>query len=224
LNVTQPIVAAVGPARPRSQLAERQVEIIAYDEQALGWQLVEVHQLTNALPAQVHEGLRFHQQDLLGAFHPLGNLGMKSRLKTPNIRPGGERVDHSKTDIMPRAVIAAARIAKADHRLHFGEQAVGSRQYAVGNVLPAAYCLLPTAHYSPSGSSAAGLRVMTSGSAVSPATGAATTTASGSMAFAVTWTTITSGSSIALTPSGSAMSRTWIAWSICNSPTFTRID
>src|SRR5262245_55237222 len=53
LNVTQPIVAAVGPARPRSQLAERQVEIIAYDEQALGWQLVEVHQLTNALPAQV---------------------------------------------------------------------------------------------------------------------------------------------------------------------------
>src|SRR5262245_63873836 len=49
--------------------------------------------------------------------------------------------------------------SKADHRLHFGEQAVGSRQYAVGNVLPASYCLLPTAHYSPSGSSAAGLRV-----------------------------------------------------------------
>src|SRR5262249_31295800 len=121
LNVPQPVVAAVGPAGTCSQLAKRQVEIIAHDEQVLGWQLVEVHQLTNALPAQVHEGLRSHQQDLLGAFPRLGDLGLKSRLKTPNIRPGRERVYHGESNIMARAVIAAARIAKADHRLHFGE-------------------------------------------------------------------------------------------------------
>src|SRR5205807_1984152 len=88
------------------------------DQQFLQGYLVEVHDLADTLPAQVHERLRLDEQDLLVPLSQLRHLGPETALKTAGLWALGQGVDHVEADVMPRPGVAAAGVAQADDDFH----------------------------------------------------------------------------------------------------------
>ena len=62
-DVAQPFLAAVGPARPEPELAQRQAEVIADDQEVGRLELVEPHRLADGAAAEIHERLGLQKQD-----------------------------------------------------------------------------------------------------------------------------------------------------------------
>src|SRR5262249_39258075 len=152
-------VPAVRSLRPGPQFAERQVDVVANDQQILQRQLVEVDQLTDAAATEVHVGLGLDQQNLRAVLDQFGDLGLETTLKAACVRTLGEQIDDGKADVVPGAVILSARIAQS----HDDLESVHRSDY-----------FFSSASSSPFG------RPMTSGSACAAA-GAASGSASGAM-------------------------------------------
>src|SRR5262249_21389385 len=76
--------------------------------------LVEVNDLADAAAAQVHEGLGLDQEDLLAVLEQFGNLGLEAALEPAGVGARGQQVNDGKADVVPGAVVAAARVAQAD--------------------------------------------------------------------------------------------------------------
>ena len=117
-NVLQTLLPARRPPRPQSQLAHRQVQVVAENQQVLVLQLVEAHRLLNAGSTEIHERYRAQQQSLLAAQLGFDHLAAKSRLGRRNAVPPGQLRQHQVTDVVPGSFVTAARIAKPNHQFH----------------------------------------------------------------------------------------------------------
>src|SRR5262249_37893487 len=80
-DVAQPLLSAVAAPGPHPQLAERQVDVVADDEQVRYRHLVEVQHLADAAAAEVHERLRLHEEELFAVLDQLGDLPLEARLE-----------------------------------------------------------------------------------------------------------------------------------------------
>ena len=117
-DVVQPLLPARRPSRPKPQLAHRQVQVVAEDQQVLVRQLVKTHRLLNAGSAEVHEGRRAQQQGLLAAQVGLDHLAVKPRLGRGRAEPSGQLGQDGIADVVPRPLVTAARIAQPNHEFH----------------------------------------------------------------------------------------------------------
>src|SRR5258708_5264652 len=111
LDISQPIMAAVSSSASHPQLSQRQIEIIAHDQQILKRRLVKIEHFSHASPAQVHERLGLSQQDSVGILDQLGDLRLKAILKPSATRARRQTVDRLETNIVPGSLIFATGIA-----------------------------------------------------------------------------------------------------------------
>jgi hypothetical protein len=111
LNIAQTVMTPVSSPRSHAHLAQRQVEIVAHDQQFLQRHLVKIDNFPNASAAQVHEGLGLDQQNSLRILGALGRLSLKTILKSAAMRTGRQRVDYCIPDVMARPLILAPGIA-----------------------------------------------------------------------------------------------------------------
>ena len=110
------------PLRPHPQLAERQVDVVAHDQQVRRRDLIEVQDLADGSAAQVHERLRLDEEDFLPVLVQLGHLGLEPPLEAAGVRTRRQGIDHVETDVVPRPLVAAARIAQTDDDLHHASE------------------------------------------------------------------------------------------------------
>ncbi len=125
LDVAQAVVPAMRPPGPHPQLAQRQVDVVADDQQLRQRQLVEVHYLPDAAAAQVHERLRLDEKDLFSVLGQLGDLRLETALEPATARPSREGVDDVVADVVPRPLVVPARIAQPDDDFHTPNGEVG---------------------------------------------------------------------------------------------------
>ena len=106
------------PRGPKPQLAHRQVQVVADDQQVFVGQLVKTLRLLDACAAQVHEGRGTQQQRLLAAQVGLDHRAVKPRLGRAGAELSGQLGQDGIADVVPRPLVPAARIAQPNHELH----------------------------------------------------------------------------------------------------------
>ena len=126
-DVAQALLTAVGSSRPEPQLAHRQAEIVAHDQQVGQGQLVEPHRLTDRAATEVHERLGLQEQDAPKVDLGLGELTLELAGRTPLPMPPRARRSTSSKPMLCRVPwYLTARVAQADHQFH-RRQRRGSR-------------------------------------------------------------------------------------------------
>ncbi len=128
LDVAQAVMTAVGPPYSGPQLAQRQIKIIADDQQILQRQLVKVDQLSNTSAAQIHEGFGLHEQNPVWVIHPLSHLGLEATLESATAGAARQSIDHCKSNIVARPLVFASGVAETHHNL----QVIGHLSVAIG--------------------------------------------------------------------------------------------
>src|SRR2546422_499737 len=108
---------SVAAARTKPQLAQGQVDVVADHEEILARQLVKIQHFADAAAAQVHKRLGLDEQHPPWALTQFGHLSREASGKAAGMRAFQQRVDHGIADVMPRARITPAGIAKANDKL-----------------------------------------------------------------------------------------------------------
>src|SRR5262245_10768534 len=102
-----------------ADFAERESEIIAQDEHCGSiFDLVLVFQRGNGDSTQIHEGLRFDEQDLLVADCRTNCQCLAAGNIERTTYPARDLIDHHKTAVVSRPFILCARIPEADDQPH----------------------------------------------------------------------------------------------------------
>jgi hypothetical protein len=118
LNVPQTVVAAMGAACSKTELTQRQINVIANDQQLRQRQLIEINRLPDRPSTEVHERFGLQQEDLFAPLEPLGQFRVEPVLETANARPLGKGIDDGETHIVPGARVLFAGIAQAHNHFH----------------------------------------------------------------------------------------------------------
>src|SRR5262245_29180158 len=192
-HVLETAVTAAAPAGAQSQPPEGQVHVVEDHEQVCG-RLGDGKVgdcLRHGVTREVHPGLRLEQTDIGPGESPATEAPAEALLRQRDLAPRSQLVDDPEADVVSRRRVARSRVAETDDEPH-------APGYSPASSSPAS---LPSAAASPSAGAASAPSASSS-----PSTGAASSTTAG----ATTDTTERSGSESSSTPSGSAMSRTWI--------------
>ena len=139
----QAVLATRGAARPHAHLAERQVEVIADDEQAGQIDLVEAHQLAHRQAAIVHVRLRLGEDGLLAVEDPFGEERAAALAGPRPAETPGQQVHRVEADIVSSPGVAHAWISQADDQFHSGSSSIAT--HGLPHVPTAAGRLAPRA-------------------------------------------------------------------------------
>ena len=103
------------------KVPSRQVQIIDHDQQVGGQDVVKSEHRVGGFAAEIDEGLRLHEQHPTGWGFPGRNVGLPPALgHQVQALAGNQGIDHRKSEVVPRAVILATRIADAEDHAHGG--------------------------------------------------------------------------------------------------------
>src|SRR3954471_4272684 len=194
----QAVVTAGRPARPRPHSAERQLDFVDDDEEVGDLDLEVAQQLADRLAAQVHERERLDQQRVGGA--PFANQRLGGRRLEHDAAAARQLVDHLEADVVARALVFRARVAKPRDELYF----------------------FFSSFFSPSSSSFLPFLITSGSAGVAVAAAAVSVVVATSSAFGmITWTSISSASLTGVHFGLVAMSRTRTPWCSISSLTST---
>src|SRR4051794_23817842 len=135
LNITKTVVASMRSPRPKSQLAERKVDVVADHQQVFHRNLIEVERLPDRSTTQIHERFRLQQQDLLITLMPLGQATLEAILKAADAGSLGQRIKDREADIVPGADVLPARVAKTNDQFHRLHRLAATRQRSAATAL-----------------------------------------------------------------------------------------
>jgi hypothetical protein len=118
-------VAAFAAAALEPDDAEREVEVVVHDDQAVEAGLEETGGAHDGAAGQVHVGARLGQDDAAAGQASLEHLAAGAVRLEPAAGAGGEQLGDHEADVVPVAGVAGAGIAEPDHEGDLGQRRVG---------------------------------------------------------------------------------------------------
>lgn len=123
----EPVVRARATVHAEPVRAERQVDVVAENQNLLGGiELEEVYELTHAFAGAVHERRRLHEEHGLSIQFSFGHVTQKLLfvLVLPCFRFFGQKIERHPTCVVTRELVLFARVAQTDDeefRFHWRE-------------------------------------------------------------------------------------------------------
>jgi hypothetical protein len=105
-------------AGPDTNTPKRQIQIIVDDNQVFWTNAILAPQSHHALTAAVHVGLRFGKHDLVIFKRALSDESVANYFSDLNVILRRYPIDDQETQIMPRSLVSAARIAETNDQFH----------------------------------------------------------------------------------------------------------
>ena len=111
-DVAEAFLAPVATALADPELAQREVQVVAEDQEVGRLELVEAEGRGHAPAAEVHEGLGLQEQDAPVVDLDLGELPLELPRELRPRAARGEPVDGLEADVVAGPVVLAARVAE----------------------------------------------------------------------------------------------------------------
>src|SRR6516162_1840776 len=111
--MTGAAAAALNP-----HLAGPQIDLVMYDKDFTGQELIKSRRLADRLARRIHKGLRLQQQDALAVDRSLAKLTFKATAKSWVAMSAGNYFDRHKADIVPVLGVTRTGIAETDDEAH----------------------------------------------------------------------------------------------------------
>src|SRR6185312_4955960 len=110
-DVVQSSLSARRPFGPKAELGQREIQVVANDQQVPIGQLIKISSLHDARAALVHKRMRREQQGPLALQISIDRLALEVRPAGTSTEQPRQLGDHLETDIVPRRLVLAAGIA-----------------------------------------------------------------------------------------------------------------
>ena len=117
-DIFDSIVTARAAFLADADAARNQADIIINHDKLRRIYLIIIHHLTDALAAQVHIGLRLHQNDLISLNHTFSDQSLKCFLPDINVILVRQRIQRHKSHIVTGSLIFSSRISKSCYYIH----------------------------------------------------------------------------------------------------------
>ena len=127
-DVFQPVVTSGTPLRAQAQRAERQGDVVRYDEQVLRSDLPGVHPVADGLAREIHVGRRLEQHECPALVFHLGDVAVTRRGKN-SVGRLCEGVQHFESDVVTGFGVLGADIPQSnDEVFHTRSAAICPRR------------------------------------------------------------------------------------------------